>query len=179
HDLHRLLVSREREDLRSDVRMQSDELESRVLERLLYRLASAAGLDREAELRVELPGGYVVVRVGLDARRYAQHDRSFGAGGHDLIQEVELLEAVDHDRGARAVRGPQVAEALVVAQEMNSFGGEIGAKGEVELAFGHDVEAESLLRDNPQELRRRERFGRVQNLTRPAHRGHVLSAALA
>src|SRR5579859_1229346 len=102
--------------------MQPDELESRMPERLLDRRARRARLDRETELRVQLPGGDVVVSVGLDARRYAQHHGRSGAGCDDLIQELELMEAVDDDGGAGAVRRPQVTQALVVAEEMDALG---------------------------------------------------------
>ena len=67
HDLHRALVSPQREDLRPDMRMEADQVQPRMFQRLLDRLASGTGLDREAELRVQLASGDVVMRIGLDA----------------------------------------------------------------------------------------------------------------
>src|SRR5207248_6743907 len=55
HDLHRLLVSAQPEDLRPDVRVQADEVEARVFQGGLDRFPRGARLDRETELGVELP----------------------------------------------------------------------------------------------------------------------------
>src|SRR5207253_8569619 len=51
-DVHRLLVRAKREDLRPDVRVQADEIQPRMLQRSLHRLAGGARLDRETELGV-------------------------------------------------------------------------------------------------------------------------------
>ena len=51
HDLHRLLVSAERKDLRADVRVEAYEFESGMLECLLDGRASGARLDREIAVR--------------------------------------------------------------------------------------------------------------------------------
>src|SRR3979409_871049 len=55
HDAHRVLVSAEPEDLRADVRVQTDQLEAGMLQRLLDRASGRAGLDGESEFRVKLP----------------------------------------------------------------------------------------------------------------------------
>ena len=68
HDLHRALVCPKGEDLRSDVRMKADQIQPRVFERLLDRLACGTRLDGEAKLRVQLAGRDVVMGIGLDAR---------------------------------------------------------------------------------------------------------------
>ena len=124
HDRHRLLVCTEGEDLRSDVGVQADQLEVGLSKGLLDGLASSSGLDREAELRVELTGGDVIVGVRLDARRDAQHDRRSLAIGHDPREHIELLEAVDDDGRAGAVGGVEVVPALVIAEEVEAVGWE-------------------------------------------------------
>ena len=147
-------------------------------ERRLDSPASGAALDREAELGVELAGRDVVVRVGLDPGRQAEHDRRACTLRHDLAKQLELVLAVDDDRRAAAERGPQVVDALVVAEEMDAVARIAGPQRQVELARGHDVQAETLVRDDPEEARRRERLCRVQDLARRPHRGDVLACAL-
>src|SRR5439155_11002736 len=100
HDVHRLLVGPEREDLRPDMRVQPDQVEARVPQRSLYRLAGRARLDGEPELGVELAGRGVVVGVRLDSRGKAEHDRDAATLGHDVAQKIELVLAVDDDGGA-------------------------------------------------------------------------------
>ncbi len=68
HHAHRVLVRAETEDLRSDVGMKADQIEARVLQRFLDCPACGSGLDREAELRIQLTGRDVIVRVRLDPR---------------------------------------------------------------------------------------------------------------
>src|SRR5207245_6501646 len=67
HHVHRVLVSAQSEDLRADVRVKPDELETGMLERGLDRPPRGARLEREPEPRAELAGGEVVVRFRLDA----------------------------------------------------------------------------------------------------------------
>src|ERR1700674_1589803 len=79
-----------------------------------------AGLDRETELRIQLAGRNVIVRVRLDPRRQAEHDLLALALGNDLPQELELVVAVDDDRGTGPIRGLHVLVALVVAEKVNA-----------------------------------------------------------
>ncbi|OLE71971.1 MAG: hypothetical protein AUG05_07180 [Actinobacteria bacterium 13_1_20CM_2_66_18] len=157
HDVHRVLVSAQSEDLRP----------------------RGARLDREPELGVELAGGDVVVRVRFDARGETQHHGGATAIGDDLTQEVELVLAVDDDGGPGPVGRLQVLDALVVAEEMDTVGRKIRFQRQVQLAGGDDVESEALLGNHAKEPRRRKGFGRVQDLPRAAHRGHVLGRPLA
>src|SRR5712691_12692494 len=130
-----------------------------MAERLLHRRAGRARLDRKAELGVELPGRDVVVSVGPDSGRKPEHDLRPPAFGHDLSQEVELVVAVYDYRRAGRLGGPEVIDALVVAQEMHAVTREPGLEREVQLAGRDYVQAEPFLGDHAQELRRCERLG--------------------
>src|SRR5712664_4960216 len=69
HDLHRILVRVEREDLRPDVGMESHKLQTRMPQCSLDSTACSTRLDREAKLRIQLSCRDVIVCVRLDARR--------------------------------------------------------------------------------------------------------------
>ena len=97
-----------------------------------------------------------------------------GARRNDVAQEVELVVAVDDDGRAGGVGGPEVLDALVVAQEVNALVREPGLQGQAQLTGGDDVEAEPLLGDHAQELRRREGLGRIKHLAARTHGRHVL-----
>jgi len=179
HDLHRLLVSAQAEDLRPDVRVQADEVEPRVFQSGFDRFPRGARLDRETELGVELPGRDVIVRVRLDARRQPQHDRRPRSVGNHLAKQVELLVAVDDDRRARTVRSLEVLDALVVAEEMDAVAGKAGLQGEVELARRDHIQAKAFFGDDAKEPRRCKGLRRIEHLARPVHRGRVLGRPLA
>ena len=178
HHLHRGDVAAEVEDLGADVRVQPDQVDPGMGERLLDRRPRLAVLDREAELRVELPGRDVVVGVRLDAGRDAQLGLDAAPFRHHAAQQLELVGPVDDDRAARFRREGELFGGLVVAEEVDPVGGKPGAKGEVELARRHDVEAETLLRHHPEEGRAGEGLGRVEHLAGAAHRADELGRSL-
>src|SRR5260370_40376188 len=98
------------------------------------RLECSAGLDGEPELGVQLPRWDVSERVRLRPRRDAQHDRRPLALGNDVAQKLELVSAVDDDRGAGAIRSLEVFAALVVAEKVDAVSFRSGLQREVELA---------------------------------------------
>src|SRR5450756_1743819 len=91
HDGHRVFVSTQAEDLRSDVRVQADQFEARMPESLFHCAARRAGLDRKTELGIELSCGDVIVRVRLDPGRKPEHDRGSLAFRDHLPQQLELV----------------------------------------------------------------------------------------
>jgi len=95
-----------------------------------------------------------------------------------VTQQVELVFPVDDDDRARAISGLQVLDALVVAEEVHAVARKAGLQRKVQLARRNDVEAETFLCDDAQELRRGERLGGVEDLSRAVHRGHVFRGAL-
>src|SRR6202022_62121 len=54
HDLHRVGVSAKPKDLRADVRVQPNQFQAGIFERLLDRTPGRARLDRKTKLRIEL-----------------------------------------------------------------------------------------------------------------------------
>ena len=95
------------------------------------------------------------------------------------MQQVELMVAVDDDRGPGAICGLQVLDALVVAQEVDAVGWKVGLQREMQLARGDDVEAQPLVGDHAEETGRGKGFGRVKDLPRAVHRRHVFGRTLA
>src|SRR5579864_3537470 len=102
------------------MRVQSCHFKSRVSQRALDRFPRGSRLDRETEFRVELTGRDVIVGVRLHSRRDAQHDLRTLAFLDHLSEELEVVVSVDHDGRAGAESGPQIFEALVVAEKMNA-----------------------------------------------------------
>src|ERR1700686_664102 len=159
--------------------MQADQVESRMLQRFLDGPPRRAGLDRKTELRVELAGRDVIVRVRLDPRRQLEHGGHPLALWNNLPQELELIVAIDDDRRAGPVRRLHVLAALVVAEKVDGVLRKTRPQSEMKRARRHDFEAQPLLGDHAQELGRRECFGRVENLTGGAHGCDVLGGTLA
>ena len=122
----------------------------------------------EAELRVVLTGGDVLVGVGVHARRDAQQHvrRRTGAGGVQGVEAVELVEAVDDDVAHAGLdRRAQLVDALVVAVQRARVGGHAGRERDVQLAAAGDVEEHPLLVRQPGHRPAQERLRRVD---RPA-----------
>src|SRR5713226_1279806 len=123
--------------------MQANQFQPWVLHRLLHRLGSGPGFHREPELRVELPGRDVVMRLWIHAGRDTKHHGRTPAVWHYLMQELELVIAVDDDGRARAIRGFHIFAALVVAQEVDAVLRETRPECQLELPRGDDVQAEA------------------------------------
>ncbi len=86
--------------------------------------------------------------VGVHARRDADQDvrRSAGAAGVQVIEAVELVEAVDDDVAHAGVEGrAQLVEALVVAVHRARRRRHAGGEHDVQLAPAGDVEEHALL----------------------------------
>src|SRR5205807_218487 len=133
--------------------------------------------DREAELRVELARRDVLVGVRPDAGRHPDLAGQPPAGAHHAVDEVELVEAVDHQRGAGPPGRLDILRALVVAEEMDPLGRVAGAKGDLQLAGGDDVQAEALRGDHAKEAGAAECLRGVEDLAAVSHRLDVLAAA--
>ena len=101
----------------------------------------------EAELRVVLPGGDVLVGVGVDARRDAQqHVGHRGARRVERVEAVELVEAVDDDVAHAGVeRHAQLVDALVVAVQRAGRRRHAGRERDVQLTAARHVEEHPLL----------------------------------
>ena len=108
HDLHRRRVAAQVQDLRAQVRVQADQLHPVVRQRLLDGRSCGPGLDREAELGVELAGGDEVVGVGLDAGREPELRLHPPAGRRHPAEQFELVGAVDDDRASGIDRQRQL-----------------------------------------------------------------------
>ena len=87
----------ELEDLTAYVRVQPDQIEMRSGHGLPDCLEGDAVTETEAELRIDVARLDVRVCVGFDARRDPQQDAlRTGAARHQLLKELELLEAIHH-----------------------------------------------------------------------------------
>ncbi len=136
-----------REHVRADVAVQADERHGARRAGELDRPHGVAVGEVEAELRVVLAGGDVLVRVGVDARRDAQVDlRSGQPLGDERLDARQLLEAVDVDVvHAGSEPHAELVDALVVAVEGAALGRHPGGEGDVQLAARGDVEQQALL----------------------------------
>ncbi len=131
--------------------VESDEVDGRRRRRPLDRPSSVADAHAEPELRVVLAGLHVLMRVGLDARCHPQqHGRRDAVIRMKCVQAVELVERVDDEAtDPRGARHPELFDALVVAVQDETVGGEAGRERDVKLSPGRDVEPEVLLVDQP------------------------------
>ena len=121
----------------------------------------------EAELRVVLAGGDVLVGVGVHAGRDAQqHVGHGGAGGVERVEAVELVEAVDDDVAHAGLdRHAQLVDALVVAVQRARRRRHAGGQRDVQLAAAGHVEQHPLLVGEAGHRPAQERLRRVD---RPA-----------
>ncbi|TPW13350.1 MAG: hypothetical protein FD127_2080 [Acidimicrobiaceae bacterium] len=117
----------------------------------------------EAELRVVLPGGDVLVGVRVHPRRDAQHHlRRRQPLPAQRLDAIELFVAVDDDVAhARFDRGTQLVDALVVAVEGERIGRDAGLLGDEHLAATGHVEEHALLVRQAGHRLAEERLGRV------------------
>ena len=141
----RQAVGLELEDLRADVGVQPDQLELLGGEDALDRpLRPGRVAGPEAELRVELAGGDVVVGRGLDPR--GDPDQHLHRLVEEALAALDLVEGVEDqvaDAGPR--RHQDLLVGLVVAVHVDA--GRVEARGErqVELTAGGDVDRQPLL----------------------------------
>jgi hypothetical protein len=85
--------------------------------------------------------------VGLDPGGHPQQDLWHpGPAGHEVLEPVELVVAVDHDAPHAGVEGGrQLVGGLVVAVEDDPPGFGAARQGDVQLAARRDVDAHPLL----------------------------------
>ena len=114
-------------------------------------IASPRVRHREAELRVGLAGGDLLVGLALDVRRHAHEHRLTPAAigeralGHEPLQAVDLVEVVEDDQPhAMAQRHAQLRLGLGVAVQHDPLGGEAGRERQVQLAPGGHVAPQPL-----------------------------------
>ena len=132
--------------------VQADEVHRRRSPRPVDGRGGVAVGQVEAELGVVLPGGDVLVGVGVDARRDPQQHvgHRTGAGGVEGVEAVELVEAVDDDVAHAGLdRRAQLVDALVVAVQRARVGGHAGRQRDVQLTAAGDVEEHALLVGEP------------------------------
>src|SRR5581483_11122609 len=132
------------------------------------RLRGAAR-DVQSELRVGRAGRKVRVRVHVHARAEPQQDRlPHAAFVREPPERGDLVEIVDHDPSHALVeRVRELGLGLAVAVQVHALAGEAGARGDMQLAPGNDVEAETLLREEREEPGRDVRLRRVADRRGP------------
>ena len=134
----------------------------------------------EAELRVDLAGGDVVVRGGRDA---GSDPQEHALPRRHPLEPLELVERVDDDVADAGVeRLAQLVLALVVAVQVDALGRASAPQCQVQLAAGGDVAGEPLLHQQAEGRGARERLARVDDLEvvgARAERVHVLTSACA
>ena len=154
----------ELEQLRADVEVQPDQLE-----RLALPQAGDRGRrlgDREAELRVGLPGRDLVMGVAGDAGGDPdQHLLASVKLGRDLLEPLELVERVDHDVADACVeRRAQLGDGLGVAVQVGPPRVKARAQRERELSAGGNVARQSLVGERSVDGGARERLGGEQHV---------------
>jgi hypothetical protein len=160
---HGLLVARDVPDLRTDVAVQADEFQRRLLDHAQDRLQGGAGREREAELLVLDAGRDLGVRVGVDAGRHPDHDLL--AVRRQRAQLRDLVERVDDDPGDPVLqRGFQVLGGLHVAVHDDPLRREARGLGQREFPRRGHVEGQAFLRHPPVDLGAGQRLAREHDL---------------
>ena len=117
-------------------------------------------VHREAELRVGLAGGDLLVRLPAHVRRHADQHAAAGASSRQPLETIDLVEVVDHDQpDARIERHPQLRLGLRVAVQHDPLGREARVQREVQLAAGGHVAPQALLREQREHGGAGERLG--------------------
>ena len=142
--------------LRADVEVDAGHLEAEPARDVDRRERVVV---REPELRPVVRGRDRLVRDRLDAGREA-HEHPPHTGGRGALR---LVRRVDHDRGVRLRRGPELLVRLVVAVEEQPVAGNAGAPRERQLAERRDVRADPLAGEDAQHLDVRERLRPVRD----------------
>ena len=147
HDLRGFAERMQREDLRTDMAVEADELHVGGLDGVLHALEGEVVEHGEAELRVLATRTDVLVRVGLDAGRDAHVDGLLDAKfAGNLGHARELDAAVDHDAAYTCGDGfAQLGRRLVVAVHEDALHREARHLCAGELSTARHVEAEALL----------------------------------
>ena len=113
-----------------------------------------AGLQRDAELAVDLSGADKIVGVGVDAGLNPEGD--VGALAHlagKAVQPLQLIVVVDDHQPHILPQGvQQFAVGLVVAVEADLLGRESGGQSGVQLSLRHDVQPHALIVHDPADL---------------------------
>ena len=166
HQIRRRLVGLKLEYRRTQVEVQPPQVQVGSGKRLLDRPFGVTRLDREAEFGIDDAGGRVGVRVRIDARRHPHQDvLRFAGVGADVLQQVQLVKAVDHDPAySGAHRLLELGGRLVVPVEIHLVQRHIPGHRHGQLTSRHHVQAQSLLRENSRQRRIDVRLGSVHRL---------------
>lgn len=119
------------EDLRPDVRVNTDELEPIELQRPPYGLGDLPTGERNPELLVFVGGGDELVRMCFHTHGDTDlHALPLAEGLRDVRDAHDLLEGVEHDPpDPGADGGLDLIDGLVVAVEGDAIGGHAGGEG--------------------------------------------------
>lgn len=161
------------EDLRADVRVDPDELETVERQRPPYGLGRLPVGERDAELLVLVRGGDELVRVRLDADGDPDlHPLPPAERLRDVRDPHDLLEGVEHDPPDTGLDGRvDLRGRLVVAVEGDAVGGHPGGQRGRQLTPGADVQIEPLLVQPPHDGTRQEGLARVEHVGVVTERG--------
>lgn len=170
------------EQLRSDMRVKSRQVESRHRLDASDRRLGLTILDREPELRIGDAGADLAMRVDIDTRIDPDQDRVRRSRiTCQLLKERDLVVVVDHDLADPGRnRLPQLATALVVAVQADSLGWHSPSQCDEEFTTGNNIQAKALIGKDPDQIGREEclagihdpriRIHRRQTVTKPSGR---------
>src|SRR5579875_2626408 len=155
------------ENLRTDVRMQSDKAEARRAQRLGDSRKSLPAGKGEPEFLVFMRGRDELVRVRFDADGNPDENGRLNTEfGSERGKAAEFGERVDDDPPDTGLqRGPQFGVRLVVAVEDDPCRIDAGPQRHGQFVTGADVETELLVSHPPGDAEREQRLGGV------VHRG--------
>ena len=107
-------------NLRADMGMQTLNPGPTATSQMGQHLLQLIGI--KAELAVEMPGADVFVRVALNARGEAQHQRHrFVAALGQLLQQGDVVPVIDHHRHTVLHSQGQFLAGFVVAMQHDSL----------------------------------------------------------
>lgn len=161
------------EDLRPDVRVDPDQLQTVELERPPHGLRRLPAGQRDAELLVLVGGGDELVGVRLDAHGDPDLDLLPLAEGLGGVRDPhDLLEGVEHDPPDTGLDGPaDLLDGLVVAVEGDALGGHPGGQRGGQFAAGAHVQVQPLLVQPPHDGPGQERLAGVEHIGVRTERG--------
>ena len=150
-------------DLRSDMAMQSDQVQQRLAEHAFYGFRGMPTGQREAELLIRHPGGHggmpVDVDIGGDAEQDLLRPACLARQVGDFHQRVH-----HHPTDADRRRVTQLVERFRVTVQHDSGRVEPAGEGGRQLAAGAHIDSEVLLCDPARDRRCQQRLRGIQDL---------------
>ena len=147
-------------DLRSDVTVQSDQLQKRLVQNTFHRLGGVTACEGEAELLVVDPGRHrgmaVDVDVGCHSDQHSLRPLHFAGQVCDLHQRVDDDAADAHLGGV-----VELVEGLGVAVHDDSRRIDASRERGRQLTAGAHVNARTLLGHPARDVRRQQRLGGI------------------